>query len=152
MRTYIIDDYIITKDGKIINKHNGHILKPQKNNKGYGRVSIGGKTMFVHRLVAEKYLSNPNNYSQVNHKDGNKENNSVENLEWVNNLQNRIHATKNNLIVYGEKCPWAKLTENEVREIRKDKNMSNSSLAKKYNVSRATIRDIKMNKTWKRVK
>lgn len=108
--------------------------------------------MFVHRLVAEKYLSNPNNYSQVNHKDGNKENNLVENLEWVNNLQNRIHATKNNLIVYGEKCPWAKLTENEVREIRKDKNMSNSSLAKKYNVSRSTIRDIKMNKTWKRVK
>lgn len=130
-KKYSIDDYIITKDGKIINKHNNHTLKPQKNNKGYGRVSIGGKLLFVHRLVAEKYLPNPKNYSQVNHKDGNKENNSVENLEWISNFQNRMHAVENDLVVYGEKCPWAKLSEQEVKEIKNYKNSSTLSLAKK---------------------
>lgn len=149
---YTIDDYIITKDGKVINKHNGHVLKPQKNNKGYGRISIGGKLLFVHRLVAEKYIPNPNNYAQVNHKDGNKDNNSVENLEWVNNLQNKVHATKNDLVIYGEKCSWAKLSEEQVKEIKNNKDMTASSLAKKYNVSPSTIRDIKANRTWKRVR
>lgn len=93
-KSYSIDDYLITKDGQIINKHNGHILKPQKNGKGYSRVSIGGKLCFVHRLVANKYIPNPHNFEQVNYIDGDKSNNSVKNLEWVSNFQNRQHAVK----------------------------------------------------------
>lgn len=71
-KAYTIDDYIITKKGEIINKHNNHTLKPQLNGKGYLRVCIGKKLQFVHRLVAEKHIPNPNNYSQVNHKNRNK--------------------------------------------------------------------------------
>lgn len=54
--------------------------------------------MSVHRLVAMKYIPNPNNYEQVNHKDGNKLNNKVENLEWCSQSYNMIDAYKNKLI------------------------------------------------------
>lgn len=94
---YTIEDYIITKDGKVINKHNGHISKPQLNGKGYLRVNIGHTLKFVHRLVAEKYIPNPDNKPQVNHKDCNKMNNCVDNLEWVTNQENRNHMVKNGL-------------------------------------------------------
>lgn len=94
---YTIDDYKITKDGQVINKHNGHVVKSQPNGKGYLRVSIGGKLMFVHRLVAEKYIPNPENKPQVNHKNCDKTDNKVENLEWVTNQENRDHMVRNGL-------------------------------------------------------
>ncbi len=149
---YTINDYIITRKGEIINKHNGHIVKPQKNGKGYLRVSIGKKLMFVHRLVAEKYIPNPNNLPQVNHIDGNKLNNSVDNLEWVTNQENRNHALKNNLQPIGEKCKWAKLTEKDVIYILQNMDISNKVLSEKFNVSHSTINDIKNGRTWKHLK
>ena len=99
-----IDDYEITRDGDIINKHTGRYVKPQPNGKGYLRVAIGKKLMFVHRLVAEKYIPNEGHKPQVNHKDGNKLNNCVDNLEWVTNQENRNHAVKNRLHASGEKA------------------------------------------------
>ena len=123
-RTYTLDDYIITEDGQIINAHNGHILKPQPNSKGYLRVSIGGKLQFVHRLVAEKYIPNPDNKEQVNYKDGNKLNNSVSNLEWVTNKENRNHAVKEGLHLQGDDCPWSKLDSEKVKTIRINKRTS----------------------------
>ncbi len=93
--SYTIEDYIITEDGQVINKHNNHPRKPQPNSKGYLRVQIGGKNLFVHRLVAEKYVPNPYNKTQVNHIDGDKTNNAANNLEWVDNQENRITRQKN---------------------------------------------------------
>ncbi len=151
-KRYSIDDYIITKSGQVINKHNGHIVKPQKNGKGYLRVCIGKKLMFVHRLVAEKYIDNPENKPQVNHKDGNKENNSVENLEFVTNQENRNHAIINGLHKYGEKCSYSKLKEKDVIYILNNTNLSNKELSKKFNISPSTICDIKSGRTWKHLK
>ena len=87
-RKLTLEDYDITRDGKVINKNTGYQLTPQLNGKGYLRVSIGKQLMFVHRLVAEKYIPNPDNKTQVNHKDGNKLNNCVDNLEWCTKSYN----------------------------------------------------------------
>ena len=104
---------------------------------------------FVHRLVAEKYLPNPENKPQVNHKDGNRLNNCVDNLEWVTNQENRNHAVKNRLHLCGEDCPWAKLTQKDVDFIRLHTEFTAKELAEKFNVSDHTIRSIRKGKSWK---
>lgn len=146
---FTMDDYDILPDGRILNKRWNRFLKPQLNNKGYGRVQLCGNFYFVHRLVAEKYIPNPNNLPQVNHKDGDKTNNSVENLEWVSNQENRNHAVKNGLHLQGEKCPWSKLTQEDVDYIRSHKDMKRTELAKMFNVNRTTISGIINNHSWK---
>ena len=152
MKTMSKKDYIITKDGKIINKKKGNTLKPQPNGKGYLRVWIGKKLYFVHRLVAEEYIPNPENKLQVNHKDGNKLNNNVENLEWVDNKENRKHALNSGLHLCGQKCPWSKLTEKDVIFIRENKTLTIEELADKFNVHRSTISGIINYRTWKQLK
>lgn len=144
-----LSDYIINENGQIINKKNGHVLKGQPNGKGYLRVSIGGRLYFIHRLVAEKYIPNPDGKPQVNHIDGDKTNNAASNLEWATNKENRIHALKNGLHLKGEQCPWSKLTPDDVQYIRNHKDRSNTVLANQFNVSRSTIRAVKNNLSWK---
>lgn len=85
----LVDTNINNVDKRI---SKGKLLKPQFNNKGYKRVNLckNGtfKSVFVHRLVAEAFIPNPNNYPVVNHKDENKQNNCVENLEWCTQKYN----------------------------------------------------------------
>jgi len=73
------------------------------NKKGYKQVTLYDdngkpKTMRVHKLVALVFIENKNNLPQINHKDGNKLNNVVSNLEWISNYDNIQHAIKNGLI------------------------------------------------------
>ena len=88
------------------------VLKTQADKKGYHRVRVTierEKMCFkVHREVAKAFLHNPDNLPQVNHKDGNKGNNSVANLEWVTNRDNAHHAIKNGL--------WDSVFEGSKRE------------------------------------
>lgn len=146
---FTIDDYIITKEGEVINNRWHRKVKPQPNGMGYLRVAIGGKLMFVHRLVAEKYIPNPENKPQVNHIDGNPKNNRVENLEWVTQEENMAHAVKMGLQPTCEKHPMAKLNWEKVNYIREHPEMSKYELAEKFNISPTTIRDIRNNRTWK---
>ena len=88
---YSVDEY-----GNVYNS-NGVILKPFAGDNGYLRVSLSNDTvkhkkLLVHRLVAEAFIPNPNNLPQVNHKDENKTNNVVENLEWCTALENLRHS------------------------------------------------------------
>ena len=93
--------YDVTRDGRVFSKRTGKELKGCVDRAGYKKVSprINGikYQLKVHRLVALKYLPNPNNFPQVNHKDGNKLNNNVENLEWCTAKHNIRHAHKTKL-------------------------------------------------------
>lgn len=93
--------YKITSYGRIIGINNQEISQRKASN-GYLRVNLRygtekyekPKTRSVHRLVAEAFIENPLNLNSVNHKDGNKENNDVNNLEWVTEQYNTIHSFK----------------------------------------------------------
>ncbi len=78
-----------------------HLLKPSKHKDGYLMVVLTKnkkqKLKYVHRLVAEAFILNPNNYLEVNHKDGTKDNNDINNLEWCTRLDNIKHVYTNNL-------------------------------------------------------
>jgi hypothetical protein len=71
---------------------NKMLVKKYTNDKGYQKVSLFGKSVSVHRLVAMAFIPNPNDYPEVNHIDGDKSNNDVSNLEWCNRSQNMKHA------------------------------------------------------------
>lgn len=94
--------YQISNFGNVYSKITNKKLKPFANEKGYLRVELrknkSRKNFKVHRLVAIMFISNPNGYNEVNHIDGNKQNNKIENLEWCSHKCNMIHAVKNNLV------------------------------------------------------
>lgn len=95
-----IDDvfgYSINECGYVRNDKNGKILKGIHTYNGYLRVCIGGKSRRIHRLVAEAFIPNPDDLSEVNHKDGDKDNNCADNLEWCTHKQNIEHAWKTGL-------------------------------------------------------
>ena len=107
----------------------------------------------IHRLVAECFLEKKHSLDFVNHIDGNKHNNTVENLEWCSNEYNHKHATETGLKAKGVKIKTSKLNDNCVLAIKYflKKGVSKSELSKAFNVSIATIIFISQNKTWKHV-
>lgn len=147
---------IITDKAGHSYQHQGKVIKPNKIKNGYLVVYLRkeGRTYpkYVHRLVAEAFVPNPNNFPIVNHLNGNKQNCNAPNLEWATYSRNNQHAYDTGLKLCGEHQFKARLTESEVIEIRKNgKYTTYENIAKKYNVSKATIRDVLVFKTWRGV-
>jgi hypothetical protein len=104
-----------------------------------------GKTtkVYIHRLISELFGENPLGLKCVNHKDGDKNNNGINNLEYCTHKQNAEHAVKMGLIK-------SKLKPEQVRTIRKEEmEVHNTVLAKKYSVSQRTIYNVKKGTNWK---
>ena len=96
------DNYLIYDNGDVLNTLTGKILKGSIGEHGYKyyRLSKNNtkKMFYAHRLVAEAFIPNPSNLPVVNHKDGNKLNNNIVNLEWVSYSENTTHAHQEKLI------------------------------------------------------
>jgi hypothetical protein len=93
-----IGNYIVYEDGRVWSKHWKKYLKEEISAKGYKRISMNGKNMYLHRIISIYFIPNPNNLPQVNHKNGIKDDNRLDNLEWCTNATNIQHAYDNGLI------------------------------------------------------
>jgi hypothetical protein len=95
-------NYKVSDTGEVMSYRNQVNLIQRPDSGGYMRVSLfyEGKNFnaLVHRLVAIAFIPNPENKPQVNHKDGDKSNNCVDNLEWVTNNENQAHRAENGLV------------------------------------------------------
>lgn len=157
------DDYLVDETGQVWSKKSNRLLKCGISKTGYRAVQIKchdgiNRTLYVHRLIAETFLINSSDKRlQVNHKDGNKLNNSASNLEWVTQKENLQHARK----VLGKKFGFlsgeahvnAKLNMSKADEIKKryaSGGCSYRSLAKEYGVSALVINQIMNNRIWQR--
>lgn len=159
----IKDCYWIDETGKIINKKTGNVISWKKEKNGYYRVSlmkIGGGTILksVHKLVLMAFNPNKNqNKLQVNHKDGNKYNNNLENLEWVTAKQNIQHSIQNNLTNFdylnGEGTNFNHYTEEQAKtviELLKTNKYTDKEISKITGLPvRSFIAKIRRKETWK---
>ena len=143
--------YEISNLGRI--RRGNKIGTPTLSNKQYLAFDLKirfRKTCKIHRLVAEMFIPNPENKPQVNHKDGNKLNNNLDNLEWVTASENSKHAYRIGLIKpqKGEGNANSKLTEENVKFIR-GSILNNKQLGCIFNVSHSNISAIRLYKSWK---
>jgi len=136
------DKIQITRDGRVF--YNGKEKKQTIRKDNCCMVWFDNKLHYVHRLVAEKYLPNPENKRTVNHIDGDRTNNGLENLEWATDRENLKHARENGL--WGENImKKRKLTLKQVQEIREKyipRKYPYKKLADEYGVDYRTIWNI----------
>lgn len=134
------ESYEISTYGNIksLKNNNIKILKPSKSNSGYLQIVLckDGKTKnhFIHRLVAENFIENKNNYSEINHKDENKLNNHIDNLEWCTRLYNMNYGNVKSKI-------------SNSRKIKVVKMMKDGSVIKIYESIKAAAKENKVKET-----
>jgi hypothetical protein len=148
--------YRVEDNGTVIKRLKGgdvHIVKPSVHKRS-GRVvftmTYDGltKTVLLNRVVALALLPNPDNFAEVNHKDGNKQNNHPDNLEWANRSAQERHAFRSGLKANrGTANANAKLNPLVVQGIRESKK-TDQELARLCNVSVSTIRNARLGRTW----
>ena len=149
MRQFRDSGYYVTSDGNVIGKKG--IIGGSASKDGYVRTRLSGKgnrkTYLIHRIVAECYVPNPNNYDTVNHINGVKTDNRPSNLEWCTQKDNVRHAFKMGLENH------RKLTMEQADYIRKvytpyHKEFGATPLSKKYGIHHGTIVKVAQNKTY----
>lgn len=154
-----VDRFLYKKNGRLCH-WTERIIKPslQLLPRGYKRYRVNltwnfkSKQFKVHRLVAEAFIPNPENKPMVNHIDNNPLNNNVNNLEWVTNKENLQHCARQGRLNRGENNNQAKLTEQNVVDIRKMKGCSfeeKRKIASTYSISLSYINALMRGVNWK---
>lgn len=175
--------YMVSSKGRVRSLISNKIIKPYTTKKGYLRIGLyyyeqdiddgldgrgrrrrtlkrygsGGKhkNMMVHQLVLSAFIDKPDWANMVNHKDGDKQNNNLDNLEWSNDSKNMKHAYDIGLQPSrsGENSGNNKLAEKDVYEIRERiaNGESDREISKDYNVTASNIYRIKKGLTWKNI-
>ena len=154
--------YYCKKDGTVWSRapkngrgpllHNNKARKLKSIVQRYGKVILSGNQVLVHRAVWLYFNGRIPKDMQINHKNGDKTDNRVVNLEVVTCSENAKHAIKTGLRVIkkGSDCSYSKLTEEDVLKIRKDTRI-HRVIAKEYGVTKNHIGDIKRHRRWKHI-
>ena len=145
--------YIVSNMGNVMGvpkpTQSGHLLKQKERSGSRGYMSVclckdnKKKYFSVHRLVATAFIPNPKNKPEVNHKNGNRADNRVENLEWVTSSENEKHSYG----TLGKRPTNCKLTDAQVVSIRND-DRSCREICLEYGVSKSTIVEVKNGKRY----
>ncbi|CEQ01670.1 NUMOD4 motif/HNH endonuclease [[Clostridium] sordellii] len=150
-----INGYKVSNYGKVINKK-GEYLSTKPSKSGYVTTMINGGNLGIirglHRIVATVFIPNPENKPEVNHIDGDKTNNRVDNLEWVTKKENQQHEAKRLKKRSGESCYMSKLDEDIVMEIYnkcKEGKMRYKDIAEEYNVNPSFVSQLVTNRVWR---
>ena len=156
--------YLVTENGQIFSVHNKRMLsfrqqKTRSNGHGYLRACIHQKDEYVHRIVATCFIDNPNGSSEVNHIDGNKQNNSADNLEWCTRLGNNRHAfriglrtnSEMSLIAHSPRWSRRRFSPEDISEIRQMQTdgISDYKISKKFNCRPSQLYQIRIGKSYK---
>jgi hypothetical protein len=156
-------EFLIYENGDLFNLKTNKKLKSFDNGVGYLRVGIyvgdnKHKPVYIHRLLAQSFIPNPNNKIEVNHIDGNTKNNDLSNLEWVTKSENALHAYKLGLSKpspnKGEKNGNAILNQEKVIKIRTmfKNGIRQCEIVKEFGINKVLVSSIVRNKSWKHIK
>lgn len=156
-RVRSLDRFVVYSNGR--NRvHKGSLISPYKNHDGYWKACLWvGRKMkaySVHALVVRAFLGSPPDGCEVNHLDGNKDNNSLYNLEYCTKSRNIAHAQDMGLKPVGSRCYQAKLSESQVLEIRKlyaSGLITQTAIASMFGVKPTYISAIVRRRKWKHI-
>jgi hypothetical protein len=153
--------YQVSNTGLVINlsfRGSGNIrLTPQSNHKGYRRVKLGKNNLLVHRLVAQEFITNPDNLPNVLHIDDNPENNKVTNLKWGTQKDNILDMESKGRGIHprGVDQKQAKLTEEDIRMIRKLRQETGEGcrkISRKLGLPVGPVSHVISGRRWKHIK
>lgn len=149
-----IGNYIVYQDGRVFSKRRGIFLVPYPDGHDYLMVRCP-KIMKLHRLLAICFIPNPKGFPEINHKDGNKRNNDLLNLEWCTGKHNVQHAYKLGLMKpkFGIDNPASKIKYIDCLVIKEALATGHrgATIARYYRVNKSTIYRIKNDLTWRNV-
>lgn len=153
MSEFKTNDYFypwaVSADGVVKNLKTGNLYQPKVGSHGYYIVS----KHLLHRMIGTLYIDNPENLPVINHKDSNKLNNSLDNLEWCTQQHNTIHARDAGRLslncVYGEDSNLAKFSDDVIHSVCMDivNGHRNIDIAKKYNMVPEYVKALRAKKS-----